>query len=50
MRRHELSDAQYAELKPLLPDPRHHGKGGRAWLPHRAMVDGILWMLKTGAP
>ncbi|QEH38932.1 Transposase DDE domain protein [Aquisphaera giovannonii] len=50
MRRYELSDAQYAEVKPLLPDPRHHGKGGRPWLPHRAMVDGILWILKTGAP
>jgi transposase len=50
MRRHELSDAQYARLEPLLPEPRHHGKAGRPWLPHRAVVNGILWILRTGAP
>lgn len=50
MRRHELSDAQYTQLEPLLPDPCHHGKGGRPWLPHRDIVNGILWILKTGAP
>lgn len=50
MRRHKLSDTQYARLQPLLPEPRHGGKAGRPWLPHRAMADGILWILKTGAP
>lgn len=50
MRRHELSDAQYSRLEPMLPDPQHHGEGGRPWLPHRDMVNGILWILKTGAP
>lgn len=50
MHRHELSDAQYARLEPLLPEPRHHGKAGRPWRPHRRVVDGILWILGTGAP
>jgi transposase len=50
MRRRELSDAQYARLEPLLPEPRHHGKAGRPWSPHRAVVNGILWVLRTGAP
>jgi transposase len=50
MRRHELSDAQYACLQPLLPEPHHHGKAGRPWLPHRTVVNGILWILRTGAP
>lgn len=50
MRRHELSDAHYARLEPFLPEPRHHGKAGRPWLPHRTVVNGILWILRTGAP
>ena len=50
MHRHELSDAQSAHLEPFLPEPRHHGKAGRPWLPHRAVVNGILWILRTGAP
>lgn len=50
MHRHELSDAQFARLAPLLPHPRHHGKAGRPWLPHRDVVNGILWVLRTGAP
>jgi transposase len=50
MRRHELSDEQYSRLEPHLPEPRRHGKAGRPWLPHRAVVNGILWVLRTGAP
>jgi len=50
MHRHELSDSQFAHLDPFLPDPRHHGKAGRPWLPHRTIVNGILWILHTGAP
>jgi transposase len=50
MHRHELSDPQYAHLEPFLPEPRHHGQAGRPWLPHRTVVNGILWILRTGAP
>ena len=50
MRRHELSDAQYAHLESFLPEPRHHGRAGRPWSPHRTVVNGILWVLRTGAP
>ena len=50
MHRHELTDAQYAHLESFLPEPRHHGKAGRPWLPHRTIVNGILWILRTGAP
>jgi transposase len=50
MHRHELSDPQYAHLEPFLPEPRHYGQAGRPWLPHRAVVNGILWILRTGAP
>ena len=50
MHRHELSDSQYARLGPFLPELRHQGKAGRPWLPHRTVVNGILWILRTGAP
>jgi len=50
MHRHELSDSQYAHLDPFLPHPRHHGRVGRPWLPHRTVINGILWILHTGAP
>jgi transposase len=50
MHRHELSDSQYAHLEPLLPETRHHGKAGRPWLPHLTVVNGVLWILRTGAP
>lgn len=50
MHRHELSDAQYARLETLLPQPRHDGNAGRPWLPHHMVINGILWILRTGAP
>jgi transposase len=50
MQRHELSDTQYARLAPLLPKLDHNGEAGRPWLPHRTVINGILWILHTGAP
>ncbi len=44
--RGELTDASWAVIGPLLPD---QGRGGR-WRDHRAVVNGILWRLRTGAP
>jgi transposase len=45
-RRHELTDAQWARLAPLLP-PRKPGKPRKD---DRLAIDGILWKLATGAP
>ena len=45
-RRHELTDAQWARLAPLLP-PR---KAGKPRKDHRLVINGILWKLATGAP
>jgi transposase len=45
-RRHELSDAEWARLEPLLP-PR---QAGRPRKDDRLVVNGILWKLATGAP
>ena len=47
MGRHELSDAAYALIAPLLPT--NDGKTGRPWSPHRLVINGILWRLHTGA-
>lgn len=47
-RRHELSDEQWAQLVAWLPPEKP--KTGRPSLAHRQVVNGILWVLRTGAP
>lgn len=49
-RRYELSDPQWARIAPLFPHPTHHGKAGRPAHDQRLIVNGILWILHTGAP
>jgi len=46
MKRHEMSDEQWAALEPLLPV--NTGRG-RRWTDHRQVINGILWVLNTGA-
>ena len=48
MRRGELTDEQWERLKPLLPPQKP--KTGRPNLDHRQVINGILWILRTGAP
>jgi len=50
MHRYELTDAQWACIAPLLPDPFHGGCPGHPWQDHRRIVNGILWQRHTGAP
>ena len=48
MRRHELTDEQWALIEDLFPK---NGRGpGRPWRDHREMVNAMLWILSTGAP
>jgi transposase len=47
-RRHELTDAQWERLQPLLPPQRP--VTGRPAHDHRTIVNAILRRLKTGAP
>jgi transposase len=35
---------------PRLPHPTHHGGKGHPWKNHRTLLNGILWVLHTGAP
>lgn len=46
MARYELRDEQWELLKDLFPKQR---RGGR-WLDHRTMLNGMLWILRSGAP
>ncbi|MCE3249753.1 MAG: putative transposase [Geminicoccaceae bacterium] len=49
MRRYELSERDWRRLEPLLPVTRS-ARGGRPPKDRRRTVDGILWVLRTGAP
>lgn len=49
-RRYELSNRKWERIQPLLPDRTHNGGSGHPWLPHRRLLNGILWILHTGAP
>ena len=47
----DLTDAQWTILAPLLPTPRvRRDKRGRPWRDPRDVLNGILWILRTGAP
>lgn len=48
MRRGELSDEQWQRLEPLLPAQKP--RTGRPNVEHRQIINGILWVLRTGAP
>jgi len=45
-----LTDAQWSLIAPLLPEPkRRKDNRGRPWASNRACLEGILWVLRTGA-
>ncbi len=47
----DLTEAQWAFIAPLLPKPRVRKDGrGRPWRDPRDVLNGILWILRTGAP
>ena len=51
-RRHRkplLTDKQWEQIAPLLPVLPKSKKGGHPWAPNRPCLEGILWILRTGA-
>jgi transposase len=44
-----LTEAQWAKIAPLLPSGQPGSKGGRPSAPNREVLEGILWILRTGA-
>src|SRR3712207_9524154 len=45
--RRRLSDAEWARLRPLMPD---RPRTGRPPKDHRLVLNALLWLAKTGAP
>jgi transposase len=46
----QLTDEQWAILEPLIAEPLRRDDGrGRPWRENREVLDGILWILRTGA-
>ena len=45
----DLTDHEWQQLEPLLP-PQKTGKKGSPYKHHRTVINGILWVLRTGAP
>ncbi len=48
MTRSLLSEEMWEKIKPLLP--LESGYWGRPSRPHRKIIEGILWIFRTGAP
>ena len=48
MKRYELTKEQWARIKPLLP-PETAGKRGRPRKDDRVMLNGMLWIVRSGA-
>jgi transposase len=48
MGRGDLTDQQWQQLQPLLPPQKP--TTGRPAKDHRTIINGILWVLRTGAP
>lgn len=48
LQRHEINDSEWERIKDLLP-PENTGEG-RPSKSNRLMLNGMLWISKTGAP
>jgi transposase len=47
VRRHELTDEQWARLEPLMPP---NGLRGGQWADHRTVINGVLFRVRTSVP
>jgi transposase len=49
----DLTDEQWEAIRSSIPEPEREGptaRGGRPWRDPRDVLNGILWILRTGAP
>src|SRR5256885_16983237 len=47
----DLTNVQWEVLDSLIPEPTPRRDGrGRPWKDRRAVLNGILWVVRTGAP
>jgi transposase len=49
MARGDLTDQAWQRIEPLLPPQCPDKRGGR-YRDHRQVINGILWVMRTGAP
>lgn len=47
LRRHELTDAEWVQLAPLMPA---HPRQGHRWTDHRLVLDAIFYRVRVGIP
>ena len=47
LKRHDLTDAEWARLVPLLP---RHPRQGHRWNDHRLVIDGVFHRVRAGCP
>ena len=45
-----LTEPQWKKIEPLLAGPPQQPRGGRPWTENRPVLEGILWILRSGAP
>ncbi|XYX41342.1 IS5 family transposase [Candidatus Erwinia dacicola] len=50
MARYDLSDEAWALIQPLLPTEPVTPRAGRPWAEHRMIINGMFWVLCSGAP
>src|SRR5258708_18647110 len=49
----DISEEQWQLVRRFIPDPERmvtSPKGGRPWRDPRDILNGVLWILRTGAP
>jgi transposase len=47
LKRHDLTDQEWARLEPLLPS---HPRQGRRWADHRTVINGVFHRTRAGCP
>ena len=47
LKRHDLTDEEWARLEPLLPA---HPRQGHRWADHRTVIDGVFHRVRVGCP
>ncbi len=50
IRRYEITDAEWEHIKPYIPEEQKACTRGRPCKESRAMLNGIFWILRSGAP
>ena len=47
--RYEITDAEWEHIKPYIPEEQKAGSRGRPCKDSKAMLNGIFWILRSGA-